>query len=115
MPSFGDRKKQDQMLVPATSAGKFAWVTITFSVSLSQELSWRALFCRFSFVYIPLAACFGFRATLDCPCWGARSCGIPSAAGDRQPGPWAGAGVTQRFPDATSGMLNPPAVAWGIY
>lgn len=69
MPSFGDRKRWDETLVPPTSAGKWAWVVITFPVSLHQELSWNALFCLFSFVYIPSALCFGFHDTLDCSCW----------------------------------------------
>lgn len=36
--------------------------------------------------------------------WGAQSCGIPSAAGDRQPEPQAGPRGTQPFPEAGSGM-----------
>lgn len=56
-------------ICPATSTGKWAWVMITFPVSLSQELSRNALFCLFSLVYIPPDLCFGFHATLDCSCW----------------------------------------------
>lgn len=118
MPSFGDRKKWDQRLVPATSAGKIAWVVITFLVSLSQELSWNALFSLSSLVYIPLALWFASVLHCSVPAdliWGAQSCGISGASGNRQPEPQAGSRGTQRFPEAGSGMLNPPVVARGIY
>lgn len=69
MSSFGDRKIWDQTLVPATSAGKWAWVRTTFPVGLSQKLSRNSLVCLFSFVYIPPASCFGFHAALECSCW----------------------------------------------
>lgn len=110
-------KKQDQTLVPATNAGKIAWVMIIFSVSLLK--SYPEMHCfAFSPLYIPLSSCFAFCATLDCACWskpGAKPCGIPSAAGDRQPEPGAGFRAMPRSPEAVSGMLNPPAVARGIY
>lgn len=103
------------MLVPATRAGKIAWVLIAFSVSLSQELSWNALlFGHFSLLYVPLDSCFGFRAALGCPCRPC-SCGIPGATRDQQPELRAGSWATQRFPEAGSGVLNPPAIAWAIY
>lgn len=79
------KKKRDRMFVPATRAGKIAWVPIAFSVSLSQELSWNALlFGHFSLVYVPPASSFGFCAALDCPCR-LCSCGIPGATQDQQP------------------------------
>lgn len=103
MPSFGDRKKWDRTLVPATHAGRIAWVTIVFAACLSWELPWNALlFCHFSLAYIPPALWFG---SGGCP-WG------PGLGSTAEPAAWA-LGWLQGISQGLGCWIL--ATAWGIY
>lgn len=88
MPSFGDRKKWDRTLVPATHAGRIAWVTIVFAACLSWELPWNALlFCHFSLAFLQLRG-LAFEDVPEDLGWAAQQ--------NQQPEPWAGSRASPR-------------------